>query len=183
MLVVVTLTPFDGWYARILAGPWNDPDGDILILLGADHPNAGLIGAATYWRSVYGVRAWRQSHFRKIVVCGGSGTAESMREYLIFNQVPSADILLENHSSSTHENALFTAALLKDIPGRKILLTSDYHMYRSHRAFEKAGLQIEPRPIPSALKLTGDWTMRWQVFVDLTIETAKIVGYRLRGWI
>jgi hypothetical protein len=28
-------------YAGILAGPWNDPDGDVLSLLGADNPNDG----------------------------------------------------------------------------------------------------------------------------------------------
>jgi hypothetical protein len=33
------------------------------------------------------------------------------------------------------------------------------------------------------LKLGTDWTQRWQVFVGLMIETAKIAVYRLRGWI
>jgi hypothetical protein len=76
MLLVVTVTPVGNWYVRTLAGPWNDPDGEILILLGADDPNDGYIGAATYWRSVYGARAWREGHFRAIVVCGGLGIGE-----------------------------------------------------------------------------------------------------------
>jgi hypothetical protein len=49
MLLVVTVTPLGNWYARTLAGPWNDPDGDILILLGSDDPNDGFIGGATLW--------------------------------------------------------------------------------------------------------------------------------------
>jgi uncharacterized SAM-binding protein YcdF (DUF218 family) len=183
MLVLITVTPLERWYARILAGPWNDPNGDVLILLGADSPTDGYVGLATYWRSVYAVRVWRENHFREIVVCGASGTAESMRDYLLFNHVPADKIILENRSGSTRENAIFAAALLKNTEGRKVLLTSDFHMYRSLRAFKKAGAQVEPLPIPFALKLNTDWTMRWQVFVDLTVETAKIIDYRLRGWI
>lgn len=183
MLLVVTVTPVGNWYVRTLAGPWNDPDGEILILLGADDPNDGYIGAATYWRSVYGARAWREGHFRTIVVCGGLGIAESMRDFLVFEHVPADKIVLENHSDSTRENALFAATLLKNMPGRKVLLTSDFHMYRSIRAFQKAGVEAEPRPIPYALKFGSDWTQRWQVFVGLMLETAKIAAYRLRGWI
>ena len=181
-VLVVTATPVGSWYARTLAGPWNDPDGDILIVLGADDPNDGYIGAATYWRSVYGARAWREGHFRTIVVCGGLGVAESMRDFLLFEHVPADKIVLENRSLSTRENALFAAPLLKNMPGRKVLLTSDFHMYRSFRVFKKVGIEAEPRPIPYALKYSSDWSQRWQVFLGLMIETAKIAVYRLRGW-
>jgi uncharacterized SAM-binding protein YcdF (DUF218 family) len=182
MVLVVTATPVGSWYARTLAGPWNDPDGDILIVLGADDPNDGYIGAATYWRSVYGARAWREGHFRTIVVCGGLGVAESMRDFLLFERVPADKIVLENRSLSTRENALFVAPLLKNMPGRKVLLTSDFHMYRSFRVFKRVGIEAEPRPIPYALKYSSDWSQRWQVFLGLMIETAKIAVYRLRGW-
>jgi uncharacterized SAM-binding protein YcdF (DUF218 family) len=182
MLLVVTVTPVENWYARILAGSWTDPDGDVLILLGAEDPTDGYIGAETYWRSVYAVRAWREGHFRTIVVCGASGVAESMRDFLVFEHVPVEDIVLETRSGSTHENALFAAAILKSIPGSKVLLTSDFHMYRSLRAFRKVGIQAEPRPIPDALKRTRDWSQRWPLFVTLMTETAKILAYRLRGW-
>ncbi|HTB14998.1 MAG TPA: YdcF family protein [Bryobacteraceae bacterium] len=183
IVVIVTITPVDRWYAQILAGPWADPDGDILIVLGAESPADGYLGVETYWRSVYAVWAWRKGHFRTIVVCGGFGTAEAMRDYLIFEHVPEAEILLENRSRSTHENGLFAAALLKNNPGHKVLLTSDYHMYRSIREFRKAGVQVEPRPIPFALKQSNDWTLRCQVFVELVTETSKIIAYRMRGWI
>ena len=183
ILLVVTVTPLGTWYARTLAGPWNDPDGDILILLGSDDPNDGFIGGATYWRTVYGARAWRDGHFRTIVVCGGLGIAESMRDFLLFERVPADKIVLENRSVSTRENALFAAPLLMNMPGRKVLLTSDFHMYRSIRAFKRVGIEAQPRPIPYALKLGNDWTQRWQVFLGLITETAKIAGYRLRGWI
>ncbi len=183
ILVMVTVTPLESWYARALAGPWNDPEGDVLILLGAEAPAGGYIGQETYWRSVYAARAWRDGHFRAIVVCGAAGIAESMRDYLVFAHVPAEHIVLESRSSSTHENALFAASILKDMPGSKVLLTSDFHMYRSIRAFQKAGVQAEPRPIPDVLKRVSNRFQRVPLLVVLVTETAKIVGYQLRGWI
>lgn len=183
ILVLVTVTPLERWYARALAGPWTDPEGDILIVLGAEAPGSRFIGQETYWRSVYAARAWRDGHFRTIVVCGGNGVAESMRDFLVFAHVPAEHIVLESRSTSTHENVLFAAAILKDMPGSKVLLTSDFHMYRSIRALRKAGIQAEPRPIPEALKRVNDWSQRVPLFVLLCTETAKIVGYRVRGWI
>jgi uncharacterized SAM-binding protein YcdF (DUF218 family) len=82
-----------------------------------------------------------------------------------------------------HVRTLFAAVLLKNMPGRKILLTSDFHMYRSLRAFKKASIEVEARPVPDALKFGDAWTQRWQVFIELMTETAKIVVYRLKGWI
>ena len=65
----------------------------------------------------------------------------------------------------------------------KVLLTSDYHMYRAHRVFAKQGIQVEPRPIPDVLKRGAGWRGRWPAFLDLLTESAKILYYRARGWI
>jgi uncharacterized SAM-binding protein YcdF (DUF218 family) len=84
---------------------------------------------------------------------------------------------------STHENALRVAELLARVPGRKILLTSDYHMFRAYRAFKKSGLDVLPRPFPDVRKRADGWTGRWPAFLDLILETTKIGYYRVRGWI
>ena len=126
---------------------------------------------------------WRVGGVWLIVGGGGGGVAESMREFMKVEKVHADKILLENRSVSTRENALFTAALVKDIPGRKVLLTSDFHVYRSVRALKKAGIDVTPRPIPYAMKRANAWMDRWPLFLDLSGETAKIAVYRLRGWI
>jgi len=101
-----------------------------------------------------------------MILCGGLVVAESMREFQL--------IVVEGRSGSTRENALFRRPLWKSVPGRKTLLSSDFHMYRSLRAFKKVGLDVQPRPIPEALKRGNTWTQRWRVFVDLMIETARL---------
>jgi len=85
-------------------------------------------------------------------------------------------------SGSTHENALYVTELLAGISGRKVLLTSDYHMFRARRAFKKAGLEVLPRPFPDARKRASGWTGRWPAFLDLVGETMKIGYYYVRGW-
>jgi uncharacterized SAM-binding protein YcdF (DUF218 family) len=187
LFVFVTVTPVDDWWIKWLAGPANDPKGDVLVVLGADSiPD--VIGLSSYWRSVYAVRVWRDGGFREMVVTGGSSgggepVAERMAEFMMSQGIPVAVIRVETESRSTRENALKSKVILDKFPGRKVLLTSDYHMYRATRVFRKAGIDIAPRPIPDAAKQVMAWGNRWPVFLALAVETAKIGYYSARGWI
>ncbi len=186
---VAAFTPLAPWYARILAGDWTDADGDILIVLGADGQPDGLVGSYSYWRCVYAVRAWREGHFRRIVLSGGPiegssySIASTMRDFLVSSGVPKEAIFLEDRSHSTRENALYTQQLIAGWPGKKVLLTSDQHMFRALRAFRKIGLDVTPRPIPDTVKGSRSWLARWDHSWSLDIETVKILYYAARGWI
>jgi uncharacterized SAM-binding protein YcdF (DUF218 family) len=186
-MVAVTVTPLDYWWATRLAGPWNDPKGDVLIVLGGSVLDGGIIGGSTYWRSVYAVLAWREGGFRQIVLSGGGppgqSAAEAMRDFMVSQGVPANKIQLETRSRSTRENALFVKNMLIGITGRKVLLTSDYHMFRARRAFEKVGVEVLPRPFPDVRKSAQTRLDRWQAFLTLVEETAKIGYYGLHGWI
>lgn len=187
LVVVVTLTPLDAWWAKHLAGSWSDPPGDILIVLGGSRASSdGVIGWNSYVRSLYAVRAYREHAFPLIVLSGGTGppaVASSMRDFVESQGVPAAALRVEERSRSTRENAQYVSEMLKSTPGRKVLLTSDYHMYRALRAFRKVGLDVVPRPVPDAIKRSGTWEGRWPAFLDLAEESVKIVYYRMRGWI
>lgn len=182
LFVVVTVTPVLGWWSSALAGPWTEARGDVLIVLGSEAQTDGIIGESSYWRTVYAIRAWRQGGFREIVVSGAMA-AEPMREFMVNSGVPAGSIRVETHAGSTRENAVFVTKMLADTPGRKVLLTSDYHMFRAFRAFRKAGLNAEPRPFPDAGKRVQRWDRRWGVFVGLVLETGKVGYYWVRGWI
>jgi uncharacterized SAM-binding protein YcdF (DUF218 family) len=187
LFVFVTVTPIDDWWIKWLAGPWNNPKGDVLVVLGSDAIE-DVIGWSSYWRSVYAVRAWREGGFREVVVTAGSlngqvPAAERMRDFMASQGIPASAIRVEGAAQSTRENALKSKVLLDNLSGRKVLLTSDYHMFRAYRVFRKAGIVIEPRPIPDALKQTGWLRNRWPVFLGLCVETGKIGYYFVRGWI
>ena len=188
LFVLVTFTPINFWWASHLAGAWNDPVGEILIVPGGDSVQ-GSIGFSSYWRSVYAVHAWKEGGFQTVVVCGGGGSAgqpsiaEQMRDFMVAEGVPAAAVRVETESQSTHENAIKSKPLLDQLPGRKVLLTSDYHMFRAYRAFRKAGIDVQPRPFPDAIKQSMSRLNRWPVFLGLCMETGKIGYYFVRGWI
>ena len=187
LVVLITVTPLVSWWSRALAGPWEDPNGDVLIVLGGSLLMDGVIGRDSYWRSTYATLAWANGTFHRIIVSGGgslpSSIAVPMGDFLECRGVPRTAIQVETRSQNTHENALYVKELLTGVPGRKVLLTSDYHMFRAYRAFRKAGLDVQPRPFPDAGKRASTWAGRWPAFLELAEETVKIAYYYLRGWI
>lgn len=182
VVVLVTFTPVVPWYARQLGGAWDDARGDVLIVLGGGAIDNTALAPGSYWRCVYAVRAWRGGGFRDVVV-SGRGVASLMRDFLVFQGIPGSAIRVENRSHSTLENALYTKELLVGVPGRKVLLTSDYHTFRARRAFQKAGLDVQSHPFPDAIKTSMTFAGRWDAFVTVTRETVKILYYWARGWI
>jgi uncharacterized SAM-binding protein YcdF (DUF218 family) len=187
VLLLATFTPVVGWWATALAGPWTDPAGDVLIVLGGAADNDGIMGQSSYLRSTYALMAYREGGFRHVVVSGAATDetpiAESMRRYLVCLGIPAAAIHVEPYARTTRENALFTKPILDRLPGRKVLLTSDYHMARAYRAFRKAGIDVEPRPLPDVLKRVGALEYRWGAFLDVSRETAALAYYFARRWI
>src|SRR2546421_9495290 len=185
--VIAMVTPLDSCWAGKLAGRWDDPAGDILIVLGGSVLDDGQIGGSSYWRCMYAARAYREGAFKQVVVTGGGRDAvpiaESMKSFMVYLGVPAPVIEVEPHSMSTRENALFVKRMMAGREGRKVLLTSDYHMFRAYRVFEKAGIDVQPRPYPDVRKRAGNWRGRLPAFMDLLEECVKIVYYRAHGWI
>lgn len=185
LFVVVSILPVDTWWAQRLAGSWPAPKGDILIVLGGSMLDSSMIGETSYWRSVYAVRVWRENHFRRVILTGGppaNPAAGAMKVFLVSEGIPAAIIETETQSGSTHENALAVRRLVAADPGRKILLTSDYHVYRAARTFAKAGVAVTAVPFPDVIKHATRWYNRWPAFLELCTETVKIGYYTIRGW-
>lgn len=185
LLLLVTCTPIAYWWGTYLSGTWNDLSGDILIVPAGSSLEDGVLGESSYWRSVYALRAIRRGNFQHVVITGGGADkpAQLMADFIAGGGVPRETLTLELNSRSTRENALFTVPLVNSLPGRKVLLTSDYHMFRAWRAFRLAGIDTVPMPFPDARKRVNNWQKRWGVFLELCEETAKIGYYRIRGWI
>jgi len=171
------------WYGQWLAHPWTEARFPTLIVLGGDSIREGMMGESSYWRAVHAVEVWREGGVKQVIVSADAQTAASMRAWLIGQGIPADAIRLENRSQSTRENALFTAELLRDLPGPYLLVTSDIHVWRAQRAFRKAGLNVFPRPAPDAFKRGNDWRNRWRVFLDIGGECVKIVYYASKRWI
>jgi uncharacterized SAM-binding protein YcdF (DUF218 family) len=183
LLLLITLSPLVPWWSKAMAGNWSTPKGEILIVPGGALLPDQILAESSYWRAVYAVRVYRQDHPRQILFSGGFQLAEAMRDFAASSGVPPEVLRTENGSRTTRENALYAKELVGAQPGTKVLLTSDYHMYRARRTFEKLGIPVQPYPVPDALKRSASWKGRWPAFLDLSLETVKIGYYRVRGWI
>lgn len=186
-LLLVTATPCTTWWAQQMAGPVYASGGDILIVLAGSTVDGQYLGESSYWRCIYAVLAWKQGQFSRILISGkastGTPAAVLMRNFLVAHEVDAAAIIVEPESTSTRENAQRSALLLAGMTGRKVLLTSDYHMSRALAVFRREGIAVEPLPAADAGKRSSRWQGRWPAFLDLCVESGSWIWYRLHGWI
>jgi uncharacterized SAM-binding protein YcdF (DUF218 family) len=166
--VLVIATPVVSWWARAYAGPIERPRGDVLILLSAAGDDLGGISYSSYWRAREAIFAWQTGGFKKIVISGGGGPG--IFNYLLAEGIPREAIVAEWLSTSTRENGIETARLIQGIPGKKVLLTSDFHMYRAIRVFRKLGVEVTPMAVPDVLHSTEHWNGRFSAFETMVIE-------------
>ena len=85
----------------------------------------------------------------KLVLAGGQGADEDieeavvMKEFLLENGIPEERLIVENQSTSTYENLLFSQELLPDDLKSVTIITSDYHLQRAKILAEKLGWEAD----------------------------------------
>jgi len=181
LILLVVVTPLVSWWAKLYAGPIEQPKGDILILLSAAADENGGISYSSYWRARQAVFAWQTGGFKTIVISGGGGPG--ILNFLLDNGVPRSAMIAEWRSTSTRESGIAVARLLENLPGKRVVLTSDFHMYRAVRVFRKLGVEAAPMAVPDVLHSTQGWPGRFGACCTMLLESAKIGYYDLRGWI
>ena len=107
-------------------------------------------------RLMQAINLYKTSYIEKIIISGGSGSilypeiieSEIVREYLIQIGITSQDILIENKSKNTQQNANYTANLLNKVNFKDscLLITSSIHIKRANACFKKAGIKTRPYP-------------------------------------
>ena len=144
-------------------------------------------------RTEMAVSLWKQKLAPLILFSGGSldpesvSSAELMKRDAVLLGVPAEAILIEPLSTSTEENADFTAALMKQRGlHTAILVTSPFHQRRASilfsQAFAGSGLlflnhpAVDPQWNPDRWWLTDP--PRRQTLVELAKLGAVIVGSR-----
>jgi uncharacterized SAM-binding protein YcdF (DUF218 family) len=186
LIVFVTVVPVNAWMAHRLAGSIEEPEGEVLIVLSGGKFADGVMAENSLLRSFYAVRAYQHHKFQQIIITGGGAPtpiAESMKEFIVMKGVPKEIVTVETAAQSTRDSAVNLKPMLDRVPGRRVLLTSDYHMFRARRAFEKAGIHVLINPVPDVIKRSESRLRRWQAFQDLALEATKVGYYFSRSWI
>jgi len=97
---------------------------------------------------------YHKGKIKKIIISGDNGyvsdrglhEAKQMKSVLVGWGIPESDILTEEKSRNTHENALETQKLIKNSglsKGKFLLITSGTHMRRAKACFDKIGFQVD----------------------------------------
>jgi uncharacterized SAM-binding protein YcdF (DUF218 family) len=129
-----------------------------------------------------------------VIVSGGNPQHHSATEadtylpYLLRSSVPRSDIVLENRSRTTYENARNVASILGESHYDKlILVTSAYHMPRALLDFHRFGMT--PQPLISNTRHAHLGVLpRYVNLMNAEISLHELIGiaqfhvYRAIGW-
>ena len=156
-----------------------------------------VLGEDTLYRCLHAAELYRRGPRCPVVVSGGlvnpaadmPPLGHQMRDFLMELGVAETDILIEDGSTTTYENAEQCAKLLAGRQAEAIVLVTDaLHMQRAERCFLHAGLKVVPAPcqmqnerfewslsgfLPSA---AAAWSMQ-----EVTHEILGLIWYKLKG--
>ena len=182
-----SISPVSDAMLRGLEGRFSipgNPEGDVIILLGGGVndvvPDLSGIGAPSeemMARIITAVRLRRRLHI-PIIVSGGivfkdrKAEAPIAKRFLVDLGVPEQEIIIEENSRDTNENARY-AVRICDARGysRALLVTSASHMKRAVLSFRNAGMEVTP--FPSGFKSLGKKHYGWEDFLPDSDELKK----------
>jgi uncharacterized SAM-binding protein YcdF (DUF218 family) len=177
---------------------------DTVVLLGGgvwtadvDGTIGGTLPPQPLLRALEAARVFKAIDARLVIASGGIAQREGqvlpesviLRDALVRAGVPPSSVLEESRSTTTHEQAVYLAPVLRERQaGRFVLVTSRDHMRRALAVFRKMGLD----PIPSIPPQRSDaerpprWFMPNPQALQLSdaavYEYAATVYYKARGW-
>ena len=146
-----------------------------------------LSGDANGERVAEAVNLYRQDYAKKILMSGGPlawqlTSAEWMKKQAMALGVPARDILLEDKSGSTKENARFSLPIIKKHGVNSIILvTSPYHSRRAQWVFQKvfarSGVKIRSYPVQASKFKIQRWWTRHEDIQLVVLEYLSLIFY------
>jgi uncharacterized SAM-binding protein YcdF (DUF218 family) len=107
-------------------------------------------GIDRIWQTI---SLYKKGKIKKILISGDTGyvirkglhEADQLKEVLVKWGIPSEDIIVENKSKNTYENAQFTGNMMRQFKYKKkfLLITSALHMPRAAACFKKQNLKFD----------------------------------------
>ncbi|CAN5269676.1 YdcF family protein [soil metagenome] len=152
-------------------------------------------------RVMHTVQLYKENKIKNILITGGSGSlirdeikeADQIKKILLLCEIPEDDIMVENRSRNTYENAAYSAELLnQEYPnGKYLLVTSAFHLRRAQACFEKQGVNAQSfstdfytyptRFTPDTLLIPTEGALaKWSILIK---ELVGMLFYRIAGYI
>jgi uncharacterized SAM-binding protein YcdF (DUF218 family) len=145
---------------------------DVIVVLGAALTPEGELGPALAERVQHGVAAWRDGAAPRLIMTGVH-EAYKMKARAVALGVPAEAILVEPTARTTRENAVRSAALMRQHGmTRALVVTQGYHRPRAAAAFRRVGVAAAALRFESRLQLR-----------QVAREVVALAFYKSRGWI
>jgi len=172
--------------------PAEYPPADAIVVLGGgDPPSFGHgPGSEQTNRTGFALDLYRSGKAPVILMSGGTGEAAEMVDHLQRQGVPAAALRAEPDSTTTYQNAVYSARILEHEHRHRILLvTSIIPMRRAVISFEQQGLEVIPAPIFDAngAPVPG---ARWRPQITALSQSERylheyvgMLVYKVRDWL
>ncbi|WP_410200413.1 YdcF family protein [Peribacillus frigoritolerans] len=115
-----------------------------------------------------------------VIVSGGKGPGEdiseakAMQQGLIAQGIEEARIVMEDKSTTTHENIVFSKEPIPDTAASGLIVSNDFHIYRAVEIAKKEGLDMKGLPAK---------TPKVSLLKSYTREYLAVTKYYLTGLI
>lgn len=197
-LLIISSSPLSAFFAKTLEArydgrPFVDNGEAIVVLAGAcSSPDLyrpyTTLSADSYSRVLSAAWLYHSKPPRPVLVTG-LNCAPAMARLLESEGVAQNLILEEGQARNTHENAVYSAKLLRaNRIGTVVLVTDAKSMLRAELCFRKEEVPVIPYPVGlgtfefSLLDLVPSWkAIRGNS--DTLHECLGLLGYRWAGWI
>ena len=130
-------------------------ESDVIIVLGAQVKADGTPSVALERRLTAALNSYREKR-QILIVCGAQGGDEPraegdvMREWLLAQGVPEADVVAETDSVNTRENLRYARAIMEERGlTQALVVTSDYHVARALALCRQEGIPATGKGSPS----------------------------------
>ncbi len=145
-----------------------------------------ISGGDTLARTGEAINLYKAGWGKKLIFSGaaadktGTSNAEAMKRYAIGLDVPESDIIIEEFSQNTAENAVNTGLFIHNNNLRKIILvTSAYHQRRANLEFRLRlgeNVTIVNHPVAHDRQWTPTW---WMTFSGLWLAFGELIKIML----
>ena len=167
---------------------------DVIVVLGAGSTKSGLPCKTSLERAIKGILLYKDGYSKKIIFSGGTNNkdivppAKAMANIAIKLGVKPSDIIVEDKSKTTYQNAIFTYSILKKENYNSVLLvTSESHIKRALELFKKLGVKTYTAYYDESLP-SKDIGFKSKIFnfgilYKIIYENIALFDYKRKGWI
>ena len=124
---------------------------DYLIILGA-RVKGSVPSLSLQYRIDKAAEYLTANKHTLVIVSGGKGPrediseAKAMQQGLIAQGIEEARIMMEDKSTTTYENIVFSKELIPDTAVLGLVVSNDFHIYRADEIAKKEGLDLKGIP-------------------------------------